>query len=63
MELDTVHSILNIYMLWFSDSRMRLKVRSLKYFHIIYMGYLNGHSNSIETSPKVEKEEKEEREV
>ena len=58
MEQDTVHSILNIYTLGSSDSRMGLKGRSLKYFHIIYMGYLNGHSNSIETSQKVEKGER-----
>ena len=54
MEQDTVHSILNIYTLRSSDSRMGLKGRSLKYLHIIYMGYLKGHSNSIETSQKVE---------
>ena len=58
MKLDTVHSILNIYTLRSSDSSMGLKGRSLKYFHIIYMGYLNGHSNSIETSQKVEKGER-----
>ena len=49
MELDTVHSILNIYI---------LKNHQLKYLFIIYMGYLYNNSNSIETSQKGERGER-----